>query len=157
MRQPGLTNSVLSHPNTCVGHGFKRIPLSVLLTLLVTPPAYAGDVIALPENLEKMIIEKIFSASSEEKEMIAGWTPGKKLSEFFCQEYALAELGKTYTGADRVFLSMGDDEPPQFVAENRIKGNGSVRHGVGWTDIIYECEADLHTGEPTEFIFEAMP
>ena len=70
--------------------------------------------------------------------MVAGWIPGKKLSEFLCQDYSLAELVKTYTGADRVFLSLSDDEPPQFVAQNRIKGNGSVRHDAGWTDITYE-------------------
>ena len=131
--------------------------IAMLTILSLTSPVLSGDAISLPQNLKTLIAEKVSGVSAEEKEMIAGWTPGKKLSEFFCQEYALAELGKTYTGADRVFLSMGDDEPPQFVAENRIKGNGSVRHGDGWTDITYECEVDLHTGEPTEFIFEAMP
>ena len=67
------------------------------------------------------------------------------------------ELGKTYAGADRVFLSMSDDEPPQFVSENRIKGNGSVRHDAGWTDIRYECEVDMQTGQPMEFVFDAKP
>ena len=132
--------------------------LIVMLAILsLASPALSGEPKALPQNLETMISETTSGASAEEKDMIAGWTPGKKLSEFFCQKPALAELGKTYTDADRVFLSMSDDEPPQFVSENRIKGNGSVRHDAGWTDIRYECEVDMQTGQPMEFVFDAKP
>ena len=129
----------------------------MLAILSLAPAALSGETRDLPQNLETIISETTSGASVVEKEMVAGWTPGKKLSEFFCQERALAELGKAYAGADRVFLSMSDDEPPQFISENRIKGNGSVRHDAGWTDITYECEVDLHTGKPTEFIFEPKP
>ena len=129
----------------------------MLATLSIASPVLSGESKALPQNLETIISETTSGASTEEKEMIAGWTPGKKLSEFFCQERALAELGKTYPGADRVFLSMSDDEPPQFVSENRIKGNGSVRHNAGWTEITYECEVDLQTGKSTEFVFDPKP
>ena len=129
----------------------------MLTTLSFSLLALSGETKALPQNLETMIAEKVSGVSAEEKKMIESWTPGKKLSEFFCQERALAELSKTYTGADRVFLSMSDDEPPQFVADNRIKGYGSVRHDAGWTDITYECEVDLKTGKPTEFVFDVKP
>jgi hypothetical protein len=135
-----------------------NVPQSLIVMLAIlslAPPALSGEAKALPQNLETIISETTSGASVVEKEMIAGWTPGKKLSEFFCQERALVELGKTYPGADRVFLSMSDDESPQFISENRIKGNGSVRHDAGWTDISYECEVDLQTGNPMEFVFDA--
>ena len=122
--------------------------------LITASPAFSGESITLPENLEEIIAESISSTSSEEKEMVAAWPPGKKLAEFFCQKRALTELGKDYAGADRVFLSMSDDDPPQFLTQNRIKGKGSVRHDAGWTDILYQCEVDLHSGKPTEFVFE---
>ena len=129
----------------------------ILAILSIASPAISDESKVLPQNLETMISETTSGASTEEKEMISGWTAGKKLSEFFCQKRALVELGKTYAGADRVFLSMSDDEPPQFVSENRIKGNGSVRHDAGWTDIRYECEVDMQTGQPMEFVFDAKP
>lgn len=129
----------------------------ILTTLSFPSLALPGETNVLPQGLEAMIADKISAVSAEEKDMIASWPPGKKLSEFFCQEPALRELGKTYTGADRVFLSMSDDEPPQFVAENRIKGYGSVRHDAGWTDITYECEVDMESGRATKFIFDVRP
>ena len=95
--------------------------IAMLAILSLAPAALSGETRALPQNLETMIAETTSGARVVEKEMIDGWTPGKKLSEFFCQERALAELGKAYAGADRVFLSMSDDEPPQFIGENRIK------------------------------------
>ena len=111
----------------------------------------------LPENLMQMIDRKIAGVSVEEKEMVLSWSPGKQLAEFFCQDRALVELGETFAGADRVFLSMRDDEPPQMIGDNRIKAPGSVRYDGGWADFTYECEVDLKSGDVTEFSYEARP
>lgn len=135
----------------------RRALLSVFLLSVMTSAVFSDEIVALPENLERAISERTSGVSSEEKEMIAGWPPGKKLAEFFCQESALIELGKSFAGADRVFLSMSDDEPPRLVSQNRIEGKGSVRHDEGWTDITYQCEVDLRTGKPNEFVFSKTP
>jgi len=108
----------------------------------------------LPAELEAIISNTTAGLSEEEQQMIASWSPAKKLSEFFCQETALTELGKTYTGADRVFLSRSDDQPPVFISENTIKGQGSVRYGTDWADFSYECAVDVKTGEAESFTFK---
>ena len=78
------------------------------------------------------------------------------IAEFFCQNHALQVLGKTYRGADRVIMSLSDDDPPILINETRIKGNGSARHTEGWTDFTYECEIDKNSGEVTDFTFSEM-
>lgn len=154
MREARIAKFLQHHSTICSGKRNHWVLITALPMLTIALPTFSSDVFALPDNLEKMVVEKISSTSAEEREMVAAWSPGKKLADFFCKKRALTGLEKSYAGADRVFLSISDDEQPQFVTQNRIKGEGSVRHDAGWTNILYQCEVDLQTGKSTEFVFE---
>ena len=103
--------------------------------------------------LQEHIKQKTLAFSPTEKAMLQKWSDGKLISEFFCQDHALQELSETYEGADRVFMSLSDDEPPTLITETRINGNGSVRYKDGWADFSYECEIDENSGKVTDFTF----
>ena len=107
----------------------------------------------LSTPLQEHIKQKTLDFSPTEKAMLKKWSDGKLISEFFCQDYALKDLRKTYKGADRVFMSLSDDDPPTLITETRIKGTGSVRYKDGWVDFFYECEIDKNSGKVTDFIF----
>ena len=129
-----------------------------IFSIGLSQAAYPGQPEELPAIIEAKIGEIVSTQSTEEKEMIAEWTPGKKLAEFFCQDLALTELGKIFEGADRVFLELEEDNPPAFISDNRIKGDGSVRYGVdaSWSSFSYECQVDMETGQAMEFSFQEI-
>ena len=112
----------------------------------------------MPTNLQEVIEQKWSGSSAEEKKMIEAWEPARQLAEFFCQDLALTEIGKKFDGADRVFLELEEDNPPVFISDNRINGDGSVRYGVdaSWSNFTYECEVDMETGQAKEFSFQEI-
>lgn len=107
----------------------------------------------LSAPLQEHIKQKTLAFSPTEKAMLQKWSDGKLISEFFCQDHALQDLSRTYEGADRVFMSLSDDDPPTLITETRINGNGSVRYKDGWADFTYECEIDENSGKVTDFTF----
>jgi len=133
-------------------------PLLIGSLLISSPSVFsatpATTPTALTAELDAIISKTTAGLSEGEQKMIADWSPAKKLSEFFCQKLALTELGKTYTGADRVFLSRSDDQPPEFISKNAIKGQGSVRYGADWADFSYECAVNMETGAAESFTFK---
>lgn len=127
----------------------KLLPTIFLLALFI-----GDDVIAeLAAPLQEHIKQETKAYSATEKTMLQQWSDGKLISEFFCQKHALQVLSKTYKGADRVFMSLSDDDPPTLITETRIKGNGSARYKDGWVDFTYECEIDKNSGKVTDFSF----
>lgn len=129
----------------------KRIllPTIILLALFINGEVKAELSTALQEHIK----QKTQTTSATEKAMLQKWSDGKLISEFFCQDHALQVLSKTYQGADRVFMSLSDDDPPVLITETRIKGNGTVRYKDGWADFIYECEIDENNGKVSDFTF----
>ena len=127
----------------------------ILVGAAALAPAFGAEL--LP-RLADIIGQKTTALSDAEREIIDGWSPAKKIAEFFCQDRALAELKGEFSDADRVFLELeASDPPPELVSATRVAGVGSVRHGADWTDFSYECEIDPETAEAIDFRYEAKP
>ena len=105
-------------------------------------PAWAAS--ALSPAQEKVVASKTARLSKNETSMIAGWSDGKKLAEFFCSPAALAEFRKTLKGADRVFLGPDEEGVKKFVLEGngKLSGRGTVRTPGKWMEYAFECELD---------------
>ena len=144
-----LMKSDCSHVKT------KQIMNKIILSAIFLGTLFISNEVKaeLAAPLKEHIKQKTLNFSATERNMLQQWSDGKLISEFFCQNHALQVLSKTYQGADRVFLSLSDDDPPTLLTETRIKGNGSVRYEDGWVDFIYECEIDKNSGKVTDFTF----
>lgn len=128
--------------------------LAVTGALLIATAGWAAS--ALSPAQEKVIAQKTAKVSAEEKKMIAGWSDGKKLAEFFCAPAGLAEFKKTSKAADRVFLGPDDEGVKQFVlvGNSKLSGRGSVRMGADWKDFTFQCTLDPDKGTATSFTYE---
>ena len=123
----------------------------LLCAVGVAVPAQEKEAELSAKQLE-VVAQKTAKLSAAEKAIMKEWSPGKNAAEFICQDLALKELGKTYKGADRVFMDKTEADPrPRLVTQSLLVGEGSVRHSGGWTDFSYECDLDPEKGTATAF------
>lgn len=121
-----------------------RIVRAVMVFLACGVVALSAQQSALSEAQKAAIHKKSVRMSATEKQMVDGWSDGKKLAEFFCSPAALAEFRKTLKGADRVFLGPDEEGVKKFVLEGngKLSGRGTVRTPGKWMEYAFECELD---------------
>ena len=130
--------------------------LTALATAVLLTPALAAGQSALSKAQEAVIAKKIATTSATEKQMVAGWSDGKKLAEFFCAEVGVKEIAKTHKGADRLILGPDDEGVKKFKVEgNRsVAGDGMVRVGPDWKDLTFACAVDPDKAVATSFSYK---
>lgn len=122
--------------------------------MLLAPLARAST--ALSPAQEKVISQKTAKLSKTERDMIAGWSDGKKLAEFFCSPAALAEFKKSLKGADRVFLGPDDEGASRFIlyGNSKLSGRGTVRTPGNWKSYAFECVLDPDHAKVKAFTYK---
>ena len=83
--------------------------LAAVAAVVAWIPVAAVAQSALSPAQQAVIDKKIARTSATEKQMVAGWSDGKKLAEFFCSEVGLKEIAKQHKGANRLFLGPDDE------------------------------------------------
>ena len=116
----------------------------------------AGGATALSPAQQKVVAKKTAKMSKAENEIIAGWSDGKKLGEFFCAPAALAKFKREVKGADRVALGPDDEGVKQFMLDGnrKLSGRGTVRTPGNWKNFTFECVLDPETAAVTSFTYE---
>ena len=132
-----------------------RIVRAVMVFLACGVVALSAQQSALSEAQKAAIHKKSVRMSATEKQMVDGWSDGKKLAEFFCAEAGLAAIKKQYATANRIFLGPDDEGVKQFVVVGnaRLSGRGSVRMVGAWKDFAFSCTLDPDKAVATAFTF----
>jgi hypothetical protein len=128
---------------------------AVAAAVLVIPTA-AGAQSALSKAQQAVIAKKIARTSATEKQMVEGWSDGKKLAEFFCSEAGLKEIARQHKGADRLALGPDDEGVKRFRVEGnrRVAGDATVRVGPAWKDLTFDCVLDPDKAVVTSFSYK---
>ncbi|MDH5245825.1 MAG: hypothetical protein OEW98_05195 [Betaproteobacteria bacterium] len=107
-------------------------------------PVLAAAQSALSPAQQAVVDKAIAKTSAEERKMVAEWSDGKKLAEFFCAKPGLAAIRKQERTADRVFLGPDDEGVKKFVltGNTRLSGRGTVRVHGGWKEFAFVCDLD---------------
>ncbi|UCG96638.1 MAG: DUF930 domain-containing protein [Burkholderiales bacterium] len=132
-----------------------RSVLAVVAAALALIPQAAAAQSALSKAQEAVIAKKIARTSATEKQMVAGWSDGKKLAEFFCSEAGLKEIAKQHKGADRLALGPDDEGVKRFKVEGnrRVSGDATVRIGPNWKELSFDCVLDPAKAVVTSFTY----
>lgn len=129
--------------------------LVVAACVLLDSMAVAGQSV-LSRAQEAAISKAVAGASAGDKALIAGWSDGKKLAEFFCKRLGLMVIAKQQVGADRLFLGPDDEGVRRFKVEGnrRVAGDGTVRVGAEWKDLTFECVIDPDKALAISFVYK---
>lgn len=128
--------------------------VAMLATLCITMPASAQSTLSPAQ--QAVVARKTAQMSAEEKKMVAGWSDGKRLAEFFCAEAGLAEIGRQHKGASRLFLGPDDEGVKRFVVtgNTKVAGDGSVRVAADWKDLTFECTLNADNATVKSFTYQ---
>lgn len=134
--------------------GAMRMVGAVMLLALVPVVSQAATPVepALSAAQSKVVAKSIAKLKlPEERQLAAGWSNAKKVSEVICRPAALRVLKAQAPGADRVFLGTDDPATLTLVSDKILIGSGQVRDGSGWTEFSFTCQLDPKTGKASAF------
>lgn len=136
-----------------IGKTCYMLAAAAALVVSSPPPAVAQS--ALTKAQQAVIAQKIARTSATEKQMVAGWSDGKKLAEFFCSEVGVKEIARKYKGADRLVLGPDDEGVRKFKVDGnrRVSGDGTVRVGAEWKDLAFDCVLEPDKAVVTSFSY----
>jgi len=129
--------------------------LAVAVAVPGMAPAATGQSVLSPA--QQAVVDKTFAKmSAADKQIVAKWSDGKKLAEFFCTKPGLAAIRKQERTADRVFLGPDDDGVKKFVltGNTQLSGRGTVRIRGGWKDFTFVCDLDPGKAAVKSFTFK---
>lgn len=131
----------------------KRMAAATIV-LLATVASLAAQS-ELSKAQQAVVAQKIAKLSAQEKKIVAEWSDGYKLTEYFCKDAARAELKKTVPQLGRVFLGTDEESIKRFKVEGntKVSGEGQLQNGPTWKDFTFACALDAEKASVKSFTF----
>ncbi|NTZ47752.1 hypothetical protein FCM30_18595 [Lelliottia aquatilis] len=104
---------------------------------------------AQQQYLNQVVKKKISHPSDQV--IVDQWPESSRVAEFLCRPQATLYFKQHVHNVDKVILYTGDENAPELISQNQLKGAGEYRQGEKWTEFQYQCELSETTGKAVSF------